>query len=639
MSTPVFGLQFIQVDDQAEPVLGANMDVVGLVGPCSTANNGIFPLNTPVLVFSNDEITLGYLSNPVTGATDGYLLDAVNAINNQLTDFQQAAQMVIVVTAYGTATDPNLKLQQTIANVMGSSTAGTGIWALTKAPMTLYCTPRLISCPGYTGQMANSLDALNINVPGQGYTPNATYAISFTQGTGETNAANLILPTAHAVADANGNINEAQLFIDTYGAWFTVAPNATLTAPDGPPITAQPASGSMIFTVNPGIGATINIGGSTVTFVSSGATGLQVNLGGNLQATLAAFVAFLNGSADVNISKCTYTLVPGTGTINIVDKTSGVIGNTFQLGPSNIQGLSLSGTYLSGGQAAVTPQQATLTTVMALGANPVCASLDPVLSQLIGVAVVEGPGTSAIADENWRTTINSQRIIPMAGGVKIQDPISSNIIVMPVSPRVVGCILAEDFRTGYPFHSCANRPVQGIVGPARTINFSLTDGSTEGQVMLAANLGIIVRGLIGVETAISSGGFILITTDNAGDDPLWQMWNVKRGRDYIHLSLMPALRVYLGRNNIDRQTVTNVLITIQDFLASLKARQQILGYDVSFQGNLNTADQIRLGHLTVSFAAEEPPVLKLITTISARYKPAIDAMVAQLAQQLNFSSL
>ena len=142
-----------------------------------------------------------------------------------------------------------------------------------------------------------------------------------------------------------------------------------------------------------------------------------------------------------------------------------------------------------------------------------------------------------------------------------------------------------------------------------------------------------------METSISSGGFILVTTDNAGDDPLWQMWNVKRGRDYIHLSLMPALRVYLGRSVIDRQTITNVLITIRDFLATLKNRQQILGYDVSFQGGLNTADQIRLGHLTVSFAAEEPPVLKLITTMSARYKPAIDAMVAQLAQQLNFVSV
>ena len=57
----------------------------------------------------------------------------------------------------------------------------------------------------------------------------------------------------------------------------------------------------------------------------------------------------------------------------------------------------------------------------------------------------------------------------------------------------------------------------------------------------------------------------------------------------------------------------------------------------AYQGNLNSAEEIRLGHLTVSFAAEEPPVLKRITTMSARYKPAIDAMVAQLAEQLTFT--
>ena len=189
-----------------------------------------------------------------------------------------------------------------------------------------------------------------------------------------------------------------------------------------------------------------------------------------------------------------------------------------------------------------------------------------------------------------------------------------------------------------PFHSWANQPIQGIVGPARTVEFSLTDPACEGQQLLAANIGIIARGLVGVETAISSGGFISITLDNCGDDPLWQMINVKRGRDFIHLSLMPVLRTYLGRANIDRQTITNVITTINGFLFNLKARQQIIDGKATFKGNLNTADQIRLGHLTVGFAAEEAPVLKLITTMSARYKPAIDQMVAQLEQQLNIGA-
>jgi phage tail sheath protein FI len=124
-----------------------------------------------------------------------------------------------------------------------------------------------------------------------------------------------------------------------------------------------------------------------------------------------------------------------------------------------------------------------------------------------------------------------------------------------------------------------------------------------------------------------------------GDDELWRMYNVMRGRDFIHLSLMPALRTYLGRSNITRQTVKNVVATINGFLASLQALEQILGFQVNFRGSLNSAEEIRLGHLTVGFAAEEPPVLKRITTMSARYRPAIDAMVAQLEQELNTGAL
>ena len=92
-------------------------------------------------------------------------------------------------------------------------------------------------------------------------------------------------------------------------------------------------------------------------------------------------------------------------------------------------------------------------------------------------------------------------------------------------------------------------------------------------MLLAANIGILARGLIGVETAISSGGFVYIGTDNCSDNPLWQFYNITRGRDFIELSLMPSLRVYLGRANIDRQTVANIIGTIESFLSQLTAAE------------------------------------------------------------------
>jgi phage tail sheath protein FI len=628
---PVFGLEFFRVNDQPQPVLGANMDVIGIVGPCSTADPQSYPLDTPVLIYSNDVVALSKLGDG-TGFFDGYLADAINGINAQLADFQVAAQVVIVRTAYGTATDANIKLQQTIANIMGQSVMGNGIWALLKAPSMLYCTPRIILCPGYTGQMANSLDTLHTNVFGTGYIPGATYTITFQQGVGETNGAQLVLPAAHAVANMFGEIHDTELFIDSFGAWMTAAPVATLTPPDGAPIQALAASGSIIFQREPGIGSTITLNGKIITFVSGTPTGLQVQLSGDLSTTLSRLQSFLSGSADTTIDDNTYSVTAGT--LLMVQKATGAAGNAYTL-TTTVTGASLSGSHLTGGQDAQAPAQATLTATIALGANPICSMLPGVLDGLIAHAVVESAGTGQIADQNWRTTLNHTRLIGLSGGVKVLDPISGNVIVQPLAPRVAGLIVAVDFSTGYPFHSPANRAIQGIVGPARTINFSLTDGATEGQQLLASNLGIIARGLIGVETAISSGGFVFIGTDNLGDDELWRMLNVTRGRDYIHLSLMPALRTYLGRQNITRQTIKNVLTTINNFLGTLVAQEQILGKDVSFKGSLNSADEIRLGHLVVGFACEEAPVLKRITTMSARYKPAIDTLVQSLEQELN----
>jgi hypothetical protein len=148
------------------------------------------------------------------------------------------------------------------------------------------------------------------------------------------------------------------------------------------------------------------------------------------------------------------------GALNIVAVAANAAGNALYLN-TTVTGASAPAT-LSGGQDAETAANATLVTTMALGANPVCANLTQVLDTLIGHAIVESAGTSMIDDENWRNTINSQRIIPLSGGVKVIDPVSTNIMVMPFAPRVAGLLVARDFATGYPFHSAANQPIQGI---------------------------------------------------------------------------------------------------------------------------------------------------------------------------------
>jgi phage tail sheath protein FI len=267
-------------------------------------------------------------------------------------------------------------------------------------------------------------------------------------------------------------------------------------------------------------------------------------------------------------------------------------------------------------------------------ANAVCAALPAICDKLLAHAVVDGPATTEQAAIAWRETLSSHRLIPVDPAVKVLA--GTTEAVVPMSPAVIGIAVRRDHeKQGRPFHSWANQPVRDIVGPSRPINFSLTDGATEGQRLLASNIGVLLRGEMGVETAIASGGFVFVGTDNAGEDDLWRFYNVTRGRDYIHLMLLRTLRFYLGRFNITGQTVQAVVNTMSFALRDLKADGDILGYEVKFTRDQNSPEQLRLGKFTINFAAEEAPVLRYLGIQSARYRPALDALLDDLLAQVD----
>lgn len=261
-------------------------------------------------------------------------------------------------------------------------------------------------------------------------------------------------------------------------------------------------------------------------------------------------------------------------------------------------------------------------------ANAVCAALPPILAKLLAHAVVDGPATTMQAALDWRETIASERIIAVDPAVLVGAPAVSQ----PLSPAILGLAVRRDSEFGgRPFHSWANQPIYGIVGPSRPIGFSLTDGATEGQTLLAANLGILMRSEMGVSSSLGNGGFIFVGTDNCGADELWRFYNVTRGRDYIHLMLLNTLRNFLGRFNITGQTVQSILNTMEQALRDLKAEGDILGYKVQFLADLNSPEDLRAGRIVVSFQAEEAPVLRHITIQSGRMRSAVDALISELA--------
>lgn len=116
----------------------------------------------------------------------------------------------------------------------------------------------------------------------------------------------------------------------------------------GNPVSAGvAATGDITFTANPSASHTITINGVVWTFVASGATGTQTNIGANLNATLTQLATDLNASANASITPATYSNGAGIK-LNIVHDTLSAVGNSFTLASGNANGAA-SGATLSGG--------------------------------------------------------------------------------------------------------------------------------------------------------------------------------------------------------------------------------------------------------------------------------------------------
>jgi hypothetical protein len=105
------------------------------------------------------------------------------------------------------------------------------------------------------------------------------------------------------------------------------------------------ATGTILFSANPTPADTITINGTVFTFVASGATGNEINIGSSLLSTLAETVTVLNASADTDVNDATYSN-NGADSLIITHDTPGTGGNAFTIAAS---AGTASGATLTGG--------------------------------------------------------------------------------------------------------------------------------------------------------------------------------------------------------------------------------------------------------------------------------------------------
>lgn len=265
--------------------------------------------------------------------------------------------------------------------------------------------------------------------------------------------------------------------------------------------------------------------------------------------------------------------------------------------------------------------------------SPVVAALHAACSALLAVAVVDVDDTSSANAIDARETMSSERMLPIGVAARVYEGV--NLVTRPMGPRIVGLMMRVDNEHGgKPFDPIANRAIYGLAGLSRDIPFSLTDGSTEGQAMLEANVSIVVHGEVGVDGAVADGGALFIGTDNATTGELWQQIHQVRGADYLTVKMMRITREFLGLK-VTADMVEAWLNSIKFMLRDHKAAGDILGSEVKFLADKNSPEQIRLGRLLVNAGIEPAPAFKRAEHEVRRYSPAVDGLVNDIVARLD----
>jgi len=215
MADPTFGFSINQEATEPRSAAGADMSVIALVGTAPAADAGKYPVDTPVLIYSNDPQAVTDLG--VTGT----LADAVTGINDQLGEFQASARILIIRVAEGAGGDQAAKDAATIANIIA---VGKGINALKTAATALGVTPRLVAVPGFTHQRAGN--AANAVCAALGAVLDGLLAVAVVEGPND--------------SDANDKAWRATVahkrLIPVTGGWKVAVGNGTAVVPLAPRI-------------------------------------------------------------------------------------------------------------------------------------------------------------------------------------------------------------------------------------------------------------------------------------------------------------------------------------------------------------------------------------------------------------------
>lgn len=220
--------------------------------------------------------------------------------------------------------------------------------------------------------------------------------------------------------------------------------------------------------------------------------------------------------------------------------------------------------------------------------NAVVAELMGIAERLRAVIIADGPNTIDAAAIAYGQDFGSKRVYVVDPKVVKVDG-TGNEVTEWASAAVAGLIAKVDNDHGF-WWSPSNQTINGIVGTARPIDFTLGDANSRANLLNEKKIATIIR----------QDGFRLWGNRTLSSDPKWAFLCVVRTADMVNESLLRSHQWAVDRG-ITKTYVEDVIEGVSAYLRHLKNIGAILGGRCWADPALNTPDQIAQGKIYFDF--------------------------------------
>lgn len=233
-------------------------------------------------------------------------------------------------------------------------------------------------------------------------------------------------------------------------------------------------------------------------------------------------------------------------------------------------------------------------------ANPVVAELVGLADRMRAVIIADGPNSVDADAIAYAGDFASARVYVVDPWVQVLDG-DGDVAVEQGSARVAGLLAKTDNDSGF-WHSPSNKPIAGIIGLARPVDFKLGDANSRANLLNEANVATIIR----------QDGYRLWGNRTLSSDPKWAFLSVRRTADIINESLQRA-HLWAVDRNITKTYIEDVTEGVNAYLRTLVNLGAILGGECWPDADLNNATNIAQGKVFFNFDFTPPYPAEHIT--------------------------